>query len=187
MIYQPSILLTARSNLLVPAERKKNFTLDERFYHSYLIDNSFLLLFCLLTGFNVWWAYLPLEQMECYNINPLNVDRVHTIKVLMIDTHRVTQDFIITDEVRDAVSRHLDDIHHINETIQRLKADTIRLLHPTYDPLNIPKDCVRDIILSPEPEVEQHRWGKTLAVLMGAIIISLVLNEVVVPGSPKLL
>ena len=25
-IYQPSILLTARSNLLVPEERKKNFT-----------------------------------------------------------------------------------------------------------------------------------------------------------------
>lgn len=154
--------------------KRKNLTLDEQFNHSYLIDNSFLLLFCLLTGFNVWWAYLPMDLVECYNINTLNVDIIHPLKVMLIDTHKVTQDLVITDEVREAVTQHLEEMQQIKADLQRLQADSQRLLHPDFDPLNIPKDSVREIIRNMEqselePEVEQPRWGKKLAVLMGVL------------------
>lgn len=33
--------------IIQPASRRKNFTLDEQLNYSYIIDNRFLLLFCL--------------------------------------------------------------------------------------------------------------------------------------------
>lgn len=81
------------------------------------------------------------------------------------------RDLSIIDEVQSAVSQLL-------EHFQSLRVQTEQLLHPDFDP---PKDCLRDMIREEQQPVDHAMRVKTLAILMGAIILSFTLNEAVIP------
>lgn len=158
--------------IMRPASRIKDFTFEERLNYSYLFDNRFLLLYCLLIGFSISWAYLPLDMVDRHNINPLSAAIIQPLKVLFIDNLQGIQDISITEEIRVAATQQLEQWHQGVAYLEQL-------LHPDYDPLNLPRDIAPELQMEP---VQQPRRGKRLAILIGAIILCLALNEAVVPS-----
>ena len=155
------------SNVMHPSGRVKKCTFSEILNHSYLVDNRFLLLFCLMIGFSVWWAYIPVEAVR--SINPLDFHHMEAMKVLVTSHSKVMSDLYLSDTVHEKV---------LQESLIELyyKVETWRSFHRVYDPLNLPAE-IPDL----HPSQGTLLGKQSLAVLLGGVILALFLNESVVP------
>lgn len=114
------------------------------------------LLLELLIGFSAWWAYTPLEMEGLPGKSILNPDSVSLVKEIVKAKLRVLQKMGMTESLQ--------------EQLQSSATEAITQ-RETFDPLGtIPESKPKEVIV-------ESKGKKVLAVMVGAVLLVLILNE----------
>lgn len=152
------------------SSRIKSFSFTEFLNYSYLIDNCYLVLYCLTLGYTMWLSYLTsditrvMNPMEIANLDELMVYNLASDELSYID-NMVSN--LASDEFSSRENPESSIENVITERLLRnfYRDESLKLAHRKWDPLGLPSEK--------HHKIDTH----SLALMLGGIILALLLNE----------